>query len=397
MEKKNVLVTGTRAPGALEICRFLSELGHRVITTDSVFFELSRCSQASARFYKIPSPRFMPNQFETSLREIIAKEDISILIPTCEEIFHISKVKHLLPSQCQIFCESIEVLERLHHKGEFIKWAMELGLPVPETITIPFNRLPLSGGELRKALPASTEFVVKPSYTRFSSEVLISKLGVIDEDRLLKIGTHRDLIVQDFKSGQQVCTYSLVRNGQIVAHSSYRSVHTAGLGATIHFEEALQVQARSWVERFVYQISFSGQIAFDFIELEDRTVVPIECNPRLTSGVHLLSAKDIERWLSPDNSILSGKEIEVEPKRSMLGLAMLIYGILNVLKRRVPLRQYLKDIFTTRDCLFRLSDPLPYVFQFMAFLQFFWVGVRGRTSALEASTQDICWNESNER
>lgn len=393
MKVENILVTGSRAPGALEICRFLNSLGHRVFTADSVAWELSRFSRSSKKFYKIPSPRFHPKEFTETLREIITRENITILIPTCEEIFHISKYKNLFPAHLQILCEDIQLLARLHHKGEFIKWASELGLAVPKTVTVCASRLPMVGSELRKMLPRSCEFVVKPSYTRFSSEVLISKEGVIDESKLEKIGTTRDLVVQDFMRGCQVCTYSLVRNGQLVAHSSYRSIHTAGLGATIHFEEAYQAQAKTWVENFVSQVNFSGQIAFDFIELEDHSVVPIECNPRLTSGIHLLAPKDIEKWISPNKSLNSRDEISASPRSSMLGLAMLIYGILNIVDRRISLSRYLRDMLTTKDCLFRFSDPVPYFFQLVVFIQFILIGWRNRTSALEASTRDICWNE----
>ena len=393
MKVENILVTGSRAPGALEVCRFLTDQGHRVFTADSVFWELSRFSKSSLKFYKIPSPRFYPKKFTESLREIITRENITILIPTCEEIFHISKIKNFLPAHLQILCEDIQLLERLHHKGEFIKWASELGLAVPKTLTVSASKLPMKGSELRKMLPQSLEFVVKPSYTRFSSEVLISKSGVIDEVKLEKIGSTRDLVVQDFVRGRQVCTYSLVRKGQLVAHSSYRSIHTAGLGATIHFEEANQAQAKIWVEQFVCQINFSGQIAFDFIELEDHSVVPIECNPRLTSGIHLLTSEDMERWISPNSSLNSGEKISATPRRSMLGLAMLIYGILNIVDRRVSLSGYLRDLLTTKDCLFRLSDPFPYFFQLIVFLQFILIGWKNNTSTLEASTRDICWNE----
>ncbi len=77
----------------------------------------------------------------------------------------------------------------------------------------------------------------------------------------------------------------------------------------------------------------------------------------------------------------------------MLGLAMLIYGILNIVDRRVSLSGYLRDLLTTKDCLFRLSDPLPYFVQLVVFLQFILIGWKNNTSALEASTRDICWNE----
>ena len=48
--------------------------------------------------------------------------------------------------------------------------------------------------------------------------------------------------------------------------------------------------ARAWVETFVAREGYTGQIAFDFIETEAGVMYALECNPRATSGVHLLAA-----------------------------------------------------------------------------------------------------------
>jgi hypothetical protein len=61
--------------------------------------------------------------------------------------------------------------------------------------------------------------------------------------------------------------------------------------------------------------------------------------------------------------------------------------------RRVSPSGYLRDLLTTKDCLFRLSDPIPYFVQLIVFLQFILIGWKNSSSALEASTRDICWNK----
>lgn len=332
--------------------------------------------------------------FRKELSSVITQEGVSYLIPTCEEIFYISEIKNELPTGCRVICESIDTLSRLHHKGNFIEWAMQLGLQVPKTYVIPTTSLPVQASHISSFFGLNSGVVVKPSYTRFSSEVIISKNGHMDENRLSSLGSSRDLIVQELVMGEQICTFTLVHSGRILAHSSYRSKHTAGLGATIHFEEAYHLASRKWIEEFVEKISFSGQIAFDFIEDSKGRVFPIECNPRLTSGVHLMSALQVKQWLA--QSIDEKEDIPHLPerKRAMLGLAMIVYGLRNAFRCPTKLLRYFIDLVSTKDVVFRLQDPLPFFAQFLTFFQFLVIGWRFRISAIQASTHDICWNQS---
>ena len=94
-------------------------------------------------------------------------------------------------------------------------------------------------------------------------------------------------IVQEFLHGAALCTWSVVHRGAVTAHATYAVDETAGpCGAAIRFHSVRHAAVLSWVQRFVSVHKLTGQYAFDFIDTA-RGLRAIECNPRLTSGVHL--------------------------------------------------------------------------------------------------------------
>jgi predicted ATP-grasp superfamily ATP-dependent carboligase len=94
-------------------------------------------------------------------------------------------------------------------------------------------------------------------------------------------------VLQEYIDGDHYCTYGLVRNGELLAHSAYKPQQRWGMGSSTVFENFEDKEIEIWVRNFVAGINFTGQIAFDFIRSKEGILYPIECNPRVTSGVHL--------------------------------------------------------------------------------------------------------------
>ena len=90
------LITGARAPVALELARNLSKDGHTVYIADSLRFPLARCSNFVKKIFRIAAPRLSLSQFKNDLQKIIKDYNIDLLIPTCEEVFYISAIKSSL-------------------------------------------------------------------------------------------------------------------------------------------------------------------------------------------------------------------------------------------------------------------------------------------------------------
>lgn len=375
---KTVLLTGGRAPVTLELARLFHAHGHRVIVAESFDLHLCRASGSVTKSYPIPSPRQEFNRFIAALVAIIQREKVDLLIPTCEEIFYVARGLDTLTQHCAVLAQPLEYLRPLHNKWEFARRARQHGLNVPATTLLTH---PAQFSALQPP------FVLKPVFSRFAARTLLPNDSAHHASIIPTLQS--PWVAQHYIEGRQLCTYSLVHRGQITAHTCYPADFTAGRGAAIHFRHIEHPTAFQWVKTFVEAEFFSGQIAFDFIETTSGELFALECNPRATSGVHLLAT-------NPNfaNAFWNEADTLVTPQPQgtcMLTTAMLLYGFPTAIKSNT-LAAWAKAFATARDIIFTLSDPLPALWQFVSLAAMLGRAVRHRISALEASTLDIEWN-----
>lgn len=374
----NVLFTGGRAPVTLDLARAFHRAGHAVFMAESLRGHLSQPSNAIKKNFVAPAPRQETEAFLSSLKQIVEENQIELLIPTCEEIFHVAKGLESLP--CRVFAEPLDRLDTFHNKWKFANSARECGLPAPDTVLIENERA------LLDAFARWNGLALKPVYSRFASRTLI--LPALRE-ALSTLSFDRAWIAQEFVRGQQFCSYSVCRQGRVVAHAVYPAKFTAGQGAAIAFQAVEHEKIFHWVQTFVSHFNMTGQIAFDFIESPDGEVYALECNPRATSGVHLLASNP--RFVE---SFFDSKMDCVEPMPTsprMLGTAMLVYGLPSAFRMR-NLGEWLKTFLQSKDVIWDLHDPLPFFLQWHSILAYLALGMKRKISALEASTFDIEWN-----
>jgi predicted ATP-grasp superfamily ATP-dependent carboligase len=286
----------------------------------------------------------------------------------------------LLSRHCAVFTAAIDTLHRLHSKWAFVELARQVGLSVPPTtlLTSPEQ----AQAQLGQAV------VLKPVYSRFSAQVVICPRRL--EQLPVDVSPQRPWVAQQFTPGRQLCTYSIAHAGRLTAHSAYPVDFTAGAGATIAFTPIRHPAALAWVRHFVAGLHFTGQIAFDFIETASGEVTAIECNPRATSGVHLLAhCPDFpQAFLDP-----AAATIEPPPDASaMLTTAMLLYGLAGV-RSMARLRQWWATLRAGREVVFRGDDPWPgLVSQGALLAHLLGRSLRYGLTPLAASTMDIEWN-----
>ncbi|VTR20119.1 Uncharacterised protein [Serratia fonticola] len=87
----NILITGARAPVAIEWARIALRSGHRVWLADSLKWPLGRFLQGIEGYLRLPSPRQDLAGYQRQLQGYLDQHAIELLIPTCEEIFYLSK------------------------------------------------------------------------------------------------------------------------------------------------------------------------------------------------------------------------------------------------------------------------------------------------------------------
>ncbi len=374
----NILFTGGRAPATLELARAFHRAGHTIFMAESLHGHLSQPSRVVTKNFIVPPPRQKTDEFINALRTIILENKIDLLIPTCEEIFYVSIGKDQLP--CTVFAEPIQKLNKLHNKWSFVYNAASYGLSVPPTI------LTATVNDVLHAYSNWKELVIKPVYSRFAAHALIRPTL---KYALSKLNYDSPWIAQNYIEGTEICTYSICHNGHITAHATYPSTITAGHGATIYFTPIHHPAIFEWVKKFVKKNQFTGQIAFDFIQSPDGRIFALECNPRVTSGAHLLASHPqfAEAFLNPALECIS----PLDDHSYILASAMLAYGLPASIKNN-NFTQWLRTFFTSSDVILDFKDPLPFLFQYRSISSYLKIAREQNISALEASTFDIEWN-----
>lgn len=377
-----VALTGGRAPATLELARLLARAGHTVFVAESARWPLTRGSAAVAQSVRVPPPRHDPAGFAAALADLLVRERIDLLVPTCEEVFYVARARDQLAQLSQVLVAPLAALHPLHSKWQFAQRAAAHGLAVPET------QLLASESDLQAALAGPGAWVLKPVYSRFAARTLLPPhpAGALEKVRPTPAAPW---VAQRLVRGRGLCTYSVAHAGRLAAHAAYPVTFSAGQGAAIHFQAEAHAGALAWVAAFVAAEAFTGQIAFDFIEDAAGSLWALECNPRLTSGVHLLAAH-------PDFAAAlwgCGPALVTPPlgPPAMFAAAMLLYGLPS-LRSGAGLRRWLSAMGGSRDVIAQWRDPRPALTQFASLAEFAARSWRLGISALEASTEDIEWN-----
>ncbi|OWR31766.1 hypothetical protein CDO73_04605 [Saccharibacillus sp. O23] len=403
MNGLRVLITGGRAPCALDLARGFAARGAEVYAAECLEHPLCAASRAVKRSFRVPPPAQDPAGYAAALRDIVRRERIGLLLPTCEEIFYISEYRGSFGPDCRVLAPPLGTLRELHSKWAFIALCARLGFAVPETVRLGGESEAKIAGEIpRRRRPEEAAYILKPEFSRFSAGV--SRHETLDEARAEARRAGGSWVAQAFAGSEMLCTYGVAHEGRLLAHAAYLAPQTAS-GASVCFLPDADPAAREWVARFAERTNFSGQLSFDFIRTDEGALLPIECNPRATSGVHLLLAPQTgaakpgsgaER--APDllDALADPERVRAtvvaDPARTpMLMLPMLGSGLAQ-LRSPKKFARWLRDYRGSRDVLLRSGDAavLPQAIRMMAEL-------RRRASRLglsmsEASVHDIGWN-----
>ena len=368
MLHRTVLLTGGRAPVALDVARHLARAGCRVVAAESMAWPLTRSSRSVARSVRVPPPRQQPAAFLDAIAGLAEEERAALVVPTCEETFTVAR---LAARGVPVFTSPPDVLARLHDKGRFAKRMDGLGLPVPETHRI------TSRAHLAPFL--TDDWVLKPAFSRFGVEALVPPhCG----RRIMALcpTPERPIVAQRCATGQQLCTTSVCHGGRVVAHAAYRTPFVAG-HAGVWFRHSDHAGARHIAERLAAAERFTGFLSLDFIEREDGSVVAIECNPRATSGLHLFHA-----------ARLAAAILDADPTKPAGGDAHLALPMLAAGAACRVSADWRRAAQSSRDVVWDARDPLPAASQMLTAATFLLRAARFRCSPLAAATRDIEWN-----
>lgn len=371
-----ILLTGGRAPATLHVLRLLHCNGHAVYQADALPFALAGASRYCRASLRLPPPAFDLPGYTRALRDFIQKNEIDLIIPTCEEVFYLAQIADQLPAP--VFAPPIEVLRRLHSKWHFNQCLRDWGLPAVDT-----HRF--DPGKKAEAVPDSFPVVVKAEYTRFGTSVRVLKNQAEWQEFTHKLTETGSWVWQRYLQGQHWGTYSIAREGRVAAHAAYPLQWRYGAqGAATFFEAASQPEIARQVQAIAAALRYTGQLAFDFIQSEaDGQFYAIECNPRLTSGVHLFAPAD-----RIDQAFLAGTATSGPSGPPVcLGLPMWMAA-----GRRVATAAFWRDRLRAQEAVWDAWDPGPTFAQLPLMAYWSQLALRKGLGLTEATTWGIAWD-----
>lgn len=388
-----ILITGGRAPAALELSRQFHEAGHIVFVADSVPWMLSASSRAVSGSFRLPEPRNRPGDFAAEIGRIIQAQEIEIVIPTCEEVFYVGQFRDRLGGAARIFCPDIDILRRLHSKWEFARFIDEQE-GFGTTVRSPQSWLLGDPGQIGSLPVPAGDLVFKPVYSRFGVETLIRPRH--ESAMAADISAGRPWVAQRWVTGRELCSYSVCSNGVVRAHALYQPTWRAGKSAGIFFEPQSVPEIERFVEGIARHLNLTGQIAFDFIEDGTGGISVLECNPRATSGVHLFGPELADAFIGDAGVGITG----VPPLPRMVAFAMILFGVPSILRGNSlsgETGRFWRDFRRAQDVLWSWRDPVPALYSLLGAGSFAWRGWRKGVSVTAATTIDIQWDGGIDR
>lgn len=378
--KRDLLVTGARAPVAIDLARAFAAAGHRVQLADSV----RPCAAAwstvgRAGVLSLPPARRAFGAYADALRDWAQQHPDGLLLPTCEEVFYVAEAARQRGFAGQVLAPAPEVLQRLHSKVDFPAWARRLGVQAPETQAVSSREQALSLAQSRPG-----ELVFKPEYSRFGTATLVQPSS--KQVARLAPSPRARWAVQPYVVGEEICLWTFARAGVLVASAAYRPRWRLGRSAAFAFEAIDCPPALEVARRVAADAGLTGQLSFDIILRPDGEAVPIECNPRAVSGVHLFggSATAAQALLG------EGPPVHATRGLAYLGPAMVLLGGPQAI-RQGRTAEWLTDLRQGTEVLGPAGSAVPWG-ALADSARFAWAGLSRRQSPTRQTTDDIEWN-----
>ena len=352
---KTILVSGGKMTKALQLARSFHRAGHRVILIESHKYWLTghRFSWAVDRFYTVPKPQ--AKDYIDALLEIVQKEGVDVYVPVCSPVasHYDAQAKQVLSKYCEVMHFDPEMVQKLDDKYEFSVIAASLGLSVPDSyrITQPQKILDFDFSKqaqkyILKSIPYDS--VRRLNLTQLPCDTPLETAAFVEK---LPISESNPWIMQAFIPGQEYCTHSTVRNGELQLHCCCQSS-----AFQINYKMVDKPEIEAWVRQFVGGLKLTGQVSFDFIQAEDGCIYAIECNPRTHSAITMFyNHADVARAYLESNFPV------IQPLKSSRPTYWIYHEIWRLVTHPMKIRQRLNIIYSGKDAIFDWSDPLPFL------------------------------------
>lgn len=416
-------MTGVGMSKGLTLARTFYRAGHRVIGADFEDHMIPVCghfSKSIDAFYRLSRPGSETGgaRYIKDMIDIIKKENVEIWV-SCSGIASGVKDGEAAEviekeTKCKAIQFGLTLTATLHEKHSFIDNTRELGLNVPDThlVTSETESLAVLYPEKPKS-SQGMKYVMKSVFLDDSSRADMTLLprSTLKETEIhikrLNPTPFRPFVLQQFISGPEYCTHSLIINGKVKVFVACSSadllMHYVPLPTSSALCQAMLLYTTLYANKT--GPSMTGHFSIDFLveaevarEAERRVgvsdgevrelmskIYPIECNPRAHTAVVCLAEESedmAEAYLSvlPDHEpkgISNGHRADalVVPRpgtpgyywvghdlvtRVLLPLLWLFrfeIGITDVLEKWL---EFAEHVLYWRDGTFEIWDPWPF-------------------------------------
>ena len=376
-----VLVTSSRMPFALDAIRKLGDRGHEVFATDSYEASPGNHSRYLAGHFVTASPSGNPEGFASDVERIAAENEIEVVLPMFEEVFYLAAQHDRLDAVTRLYAPPFRTLAQVHDKGTFQELCDRLEIRTPRTV------LAHTGDELKEAIEEFPEYFARAAFSRGGVGLLTNTgplAGHLPLDDCHPTEAN-PWLVQEFVGGPMHCTYSTLHGGTVATHMSYRAPRQWEHSTGIQFLSVDPGDTLPTVEKLGSDLAWDGQMSLDFIETSEGLVM-IECNPRPTDGVLLLTAEELEQGLiAPPRETLpvpAGREEQLD------------FAVFAQIFRE-PLREAPKtihDLTRIQGTDHGWRDAMPKLYSFLALGRFEKLSLRDREQLFVAMADGITWD-----
>jgi hypothetical protein len=383
-----ILVTTSRMPFALDEIRKFGRAGCRVYASDTFRNAPGSHSRQIEEWLVTPSPRYETRAFLRAIRDFVRRHEIDLIVPSFEEVFYLARDPELLESPVRLFAPGFETLAMLHDKARFLAFAASEGLRVPSGRTV------TDQDELRSATGDLDRFFARPVFSRGGVELFTNTGPLAGVVSLVDCHPSADSpwLVQEFVSGEDVCTFSIAHGGHVAAHSTYVHPKTIEHAGGIVFQSIHDPEALAIAQKIASATGYTGQFSLDLMRT-DRGHVLIECNPRPTAGIFLMPGEMfVDAMLHPD---LEQTKVVAPGERCKIVVAL----IRDMLQNWDQIPSGITELLERgRDVYADPTDILPALYQFLSYGHVFayrrHFHLRGRRpkDLMASYFYDVCWN-----
>lgn len=357
-----ILITCPRAPVSIEWITIALRCGHTITLVDSLKYPIGAFYPHS-HYVQVPSPKLDFEGYFTAMEGLIQKSDL--VIPNCEDLFYLSKVRDAIITQAKFFMPTSALLFELHNKYRFFT-------RLNSHVRFPHTRLITDKNQIEWG----TNTLLKPVYSRFGRSVVRTITQAIVAS--LDISVSTPWVQQAYILGEPLCNYAICHHGTIIAHSVYKPKYLLNQAASTYFEYHEDERCAAFITEFARANGYHGQVAFDFID-DGNDLYVLECNPRATSGLHILA-----HAMDMDTTATMVCNRPIDPHSYRVGSSLyLLFGI----------RALLHGEFLTLHRAYQHAmdtlAPLPWYGQFFALYEMIQRSLRFREPLTSASTFDI--------